>query len=74
MHGQVAKSNVVQVGNPKLMNMEVVEIPVSVPPLATQKLIVDRLQSEQALVDTNIALIERFEKKIRDSIARVWEN
>ena len=70
--GQVAKSYVVQVGNPKLMNKEVVKIPVPIPPLATQKLFVDGLQSEQALVDTNSELIERLEKKIQDSVARVW--
>ena len=71
--GQVAKSYVVQVGNPKLMNKEVVKIPVPVPPLATQKVIVDGLQSEQALVDANRELIERFERKIRAAIAKVWD-
>ena len=70
--GQVAKPYVVQVGNPKLMNKEVVKIPVPIPSLATQRLIVDGLRSEQALVDTNSELIERFEKKIQDSLARVW--
>ena len=41
---------------------------IHVPPLSTQKLIVDGLQSEQALGDTNIELIERFEKKIQKTI------
>ena len=70
--GQVTKSYVVQVGNPKLMNKEVVKIPVPVPPLATQEFIADGLQAEQALVDANRELIECFEKKIQDTIARVW--
>ena len=60
--GRVAKSYVIQVGNPKLMNKEVAKIPVSVPPLAAQ----------QALVDANRELIERFEKKIQATISRVW--
>ena len=70
--GQVAKSYVVQVGNPKLMNKEVVKIPVPVPSLKTQDSIVNGLQAEKALVDANRELIERFEKKILDAIARVW--
>lgn len=74
MHGQVAKSNVVQIGNSKLMNMEVVKIPVPVPPLATQTVIVEGLQSEHALIDTHIELIERFEKEIQKTIGRVWED
>ncbi len=70
--GQVAKSYVVQVGNPKLMNKEVVKIHVPVPELATQQSIVEGLQVEWALVDANRELIGRFEKKIQDTIARVW--
>ena len=61
--GQVAKSYVIQVGNPKLMNKEVAKIPVSVPPLAAQQAIVAEIEAEQALVNANHALIERFEKK-----------
>lgn len=68
MLAQVAKFYVVQVGNPKLMNMEVVKIPVPVPPLATQIVIVEGLQSEHALIDTHIELIERFEKEIQSTV------
>ena len=70
--GQVAKSYVVQVGNPKLMNKEVVKIPVPIPPLATQESIVDGLQTERALVDANRELICRLEAKIKNAIGRVW--
>ncbi|MCY4081655.1 MAG: N-6 DNA methylase [Caldilineaceae bacterium] len=72
--GQVAKSYVVQVGNPKLMNKEVVRIPIPVPSLSAQVSIVDDLQAERALVETNRELMKRFEKKIQDCIARVWGN
>ena len=70
--GRVAKSYVIQVGNPKLMNKEVAKIPVSVPPLAAQQAIVAEIEAEQALVNANHALIERFEKKIQATMARVW--
>ena len=46
------------------------EIPL--PPLETQKVIVAELEAEQALVDANRELIERFEKKIQDTVGRVW--
>ena len=46
------------------------EIPL--PPLATQQTIVAEIEAEQALVAANRELIERFEKKIQVTIARVW--
>ena len=46
------------------------EIPL--PPLATQQTIVAEIEAEQALVAANRELIERFEKKIQATIARVW--
>ena len=47
---------------------------IPLPQLETQHAIVSEIQAEQSLVDANRQLIERFEKKIRDAIARVWEN
>ena len=47
-----------------------IEIPL--PPLETQQEIVAEVDAEQALVDSNSDLIERFERKIRDAVARVW--
>ena len=70
--GQVAKSYVIQVGNPKLMNKEVAKIPISVPTLEIQISLMDNLETEQALVTANRELIERFERKIRATIGRVW--
>ncbi len=44
------------------------------PDLETQRAIVAEIEAEQTLVNANRELIECFEKKIRDTIARVWEN
>jgi type I restriction enzyme M protein len=57
----------------KNINIEIlrtVEIPL--PPLATQLQIVVEIEAEQALVAANRELIERFEKKIKVTLARVW--
>lgn len=42
------------------------------PSLETQQSIVAEIEAEQALVDVNRELIERFEKKIQDTMGRVW--
>jgi len=42
------------------------------PPLATQQAIVAEIEAEQTLVAANRELIARFEKKIQDTLARVW--
>ncbi len=57
----------------KNINIEIlktVEIPL--PPLATQQAIVAEIEAEQMLVAANRELIERFEKKIQVTLARVW--
>ena len=47
---------------------------IPLPPSKTQQAIVAEIEAEQALVDANSELIDRFEKKIQSTIARVWEN
>jgi type I restriction enzyme M protein len=47
-------------------------IQIPLPPLATQQAIVAEIEAEQALVAANHELIERFEKKIQSTLARVW--
>jgi len=42
------------------------------PPLVTQQAIVAEIEAEQALVGANRELIERFEKKIQATLARIW--
>ncbi len=48
------------------------ELEVPLPPLALQQAIVTEIEAEQALVAGNSELIARFEKKIQDTLARVW--
>jgi type I restriction enzyme M protein len=47
-------------------------IKIAIPALPTQGEIVDEIEGEQALVAANRVLIERFEKKIQSTLARVW--
>lgn len=55
------------------LNKEIINsIPVPNPPLATQRQIVAQIEKEQALVNANKQLIEIFEQKIKDRIAKVW--
>ena len=42
----------------------------SLPPVATQQVIVAEIEAEQALVAANRGLIARFEKKIQATLAR----
>ena len=47
---------------------------IPLPALNIQQQIVAEIESEQALVNANRELIERFEKKIRDALERVWDS
>ena len=38
-----------------------------------QQAIIAEIEAEQALVAANRDLTQRFEKKIQDTLARVWE-
>ena len=42
------------------------------PALNIQQQIVTEIEAEQALVEANRELIERFERKIQSAIGRVW--
>ncbi len=46
--------------------------PVPLPPIEIQNQIVTQIEKEQALVNANKALIEIYEQKIKDRIAKVW--
>ena len=48
------------------------EFLIPLPSLESQQMIVVEIEAEQALVDANWELIERFEKKIQDTVGRVW--
>jgi type I restriction enzyme M protein len=57
---------------PSINQSDIVVIKIPLPPLDTQQQIVAEIEAEQALVDANRELIERFEKKIQATIARIW--
>lgn len=59
-------------GQPQFNGNALIQLKFPLPPLATQKAIVAEIEAEQALVDANCELISRFEKKIQDTLARVW--
>ena len=60
-------------GSMPKINQKIVErIPISLPLLETQQAIVSEIEAERALVNANRELIERFEKKIRAAVGRVW--
>lgn len=48
------------------------KLQIPLPPLETQQAIVTEIEAEQALVNANHELIERMEKKIEATLARVW--
>ena len=51
--------------------IESIEIPL--PPLETQKQIVEKIEAERALVESSKKLIEIYEQKTKDAIAKLWE-
>lgn len=62
--GGVRQSNISNKG------IEAIEIPF--PSIDIQKQIVTRIKNEQKLVNSNKELIEIFEQKVKDRIAKVW--
>lgn len=46
---------------------------IPLPPIEIQQTLVAEIQAEQALVKANRELMQRFKQKIRDVIARVWD-
>ena len=59
-------------GQPQFNGNALKRIKIPLPPLFVQQSIVAEIETEQALVNDNCELIERFEKKIQKTIARVW--
>ena len=56
--------------NINIKTLKAMAIPL--PPLGTQQAIVTEIKAEQALVEANHELIERFEQKIQTTIGCVW--
>jgi len=59
-------------GQPQFNGNALVQVKLPLPPLATQQAIVAEIEAEQKLVAANRELIERFEKKIQATLARIW--
>ena len=57
---------------PSINQNDVNNLKVALPSLDAQKQIVTQIDKEQALVNANKQLIEIFEQKIKDRIAKVW--
>lgn len=51
----------------------VITTKIPLPDIETQKQLVAKIEKEQELVNANKQLIEIFEQKIKDKIAKVWE-
>ena len=57
---------------PGITRGDVLKLEIPLPSLETQQAIVKEIETERALVDANRELVTRFEKKIQDTINRVW--
>ncbi len=57
---------------PQLPIRSLNEATIPLPPLETQQAIVAQIEAEQTLINANRELIARFEKKIQNTLARVW--
>ncbi|MBP9701881.1 MAG: N-6 DNA methylase [Candidatus Pacebacteria bacterium] len=61
-----------RVGMPKVNREHLFEYSFFLPPIATQKQIVETIEAERVLVEGNKKLIEIYEQKTKDSIAKLW--
>jgi type I restriction enzyme M protein len=48
------------------------DLEIPLPPLATQKQIVEKIEAERALVNSAKKLIEIYEQKIKETLAKLW--
>ena len=53
-------------------NGDISSVILPLPPIETQRILCAEIEAEQALVAGTKELIKRFEKKIQDTLARVW--
>jgi type I restriction enzyme M protein len=60
-------------GNQSNLNAKLIkELKIVVPSKDIQRQIVSQIEIEQSLINANKQLIEIFEQKIKDRIAKVW--
>lgn len=67
-----ARSLVTGGGQPQFNGNALKRLRTPLPPLSIQRAIVAEIEAEQALIAANRELITRMEKKIQDTLARVW--
>ena len=59
-------------GQPQFNGNALKKIRFPLPPLETQNAMVTEIEAEQVLIDANLELIKRFQSKIEDTLAGVW--
>jgi type I restriction enzyme M protein len=70
---QIDVSNFVTgMAQPKLNQQSLNTIEIPLPPLEIQKQIVERIESERTLVESTQKLIEIYEQKTKDTLAKLW--
>jgi type I restriction enzyme M protein len=55
-----------------VIKSQLIKLEIPLPPLDVQQRIVEELEAERALVESNRKLIEVFEKKIQHKLAEIW--
>jgi type I restriction enzyme M protein len=61
-------------GMPKVNRDHLFDFEVGIPPLDIQKQIVEKIEAEKLLVESNKKLIEIYEQKMKDVISKLWTN
>lgn len=69
---QVMKASV-SAAQPKINKDEFRKIEIPLPSVEIQKQIVERIEVERSLIEGNKRLIEIYEQKIRETLAKLWE-
>ena len=61
-------ANILHISNNDIRNLKI-----PLPPIETQQQIVAQIEAEQALIESAKKLIEIYEQKIKEVIAKIWE-
>jgi type I restriction enzyme M protein len=72
LYWRQARALVTGGGQPQFNGNALKRVRVPLPSLATQQAIVAEIEAEQALVNANRELVERFEQKIQSTLSRIW--
>jgi restriction endonuclease S subunit len=72
MYWNQAKALMTGGGQPQFNGNALRQVLIPLPSLATQGAIIEEIETEQVIINANRELIQRFEKKIQATLARVW--